>query len=135
MRLRREKVTPLPGKSREADEMSKKKKQNRSTAHSSGDINLTNTEPFSPLKIAELIVCAVATVIGIMYLNGASMSPAAVLPIFTACVLTVAVLRFVSIGRAKEKKISSYILASAIAVLAVAMAALTVAYLVSGDRL
>lgn len=114
--------------------MSKKKKQNRSAEHSSGDINLTNTEPFSPLKISELIVCAAATVIGIMYLNGASMSPAIVLPIFTACVLAVAVLKFVSIGRAKEKKISSYILASAIAVLAVAMAVLTVVYLLFGDK-
>lgn len=114
--------------------MSKKKKQNHSTSRKPEDINITNTEPFSPIKIAELIVCAAATVIGIMYLNGVPLSPAIVLPIFTACVLAVAVLKFVSIGRAKEKKVSSYILASAIAVLAVAMAVLTVVYLLFGDK-
>ena len=111
--------------------MSKKKKRIRSAPRGAESNNIANTEPFAPMKIAELIVCAVATVIGIAYLNGANMSPALVLPIFTACVLVVAVLKFISIFRAKEKKVSSCILASAIAVLAVAMAVLTAVYLAS----
>lgn len=91
--------------------------------------DLVDVEPFSRLRIVELVVCIVAVVVGVLYLNGSSISLRVLLPTFSACFIALSGLRIAALVRAKVKKPSSIFFAAVLAILAVAMTALTVVYL------
>ena len=93
-------------------------------------LNIVGATPITPYGIAEMIICLVAAVLGLLYLYANIIPMEFLIPTYTAAFAAIAVLKFIDIKKSKTKKPSSFILAIVLAVLALAMAVVTVMYFV-----
>ena len=106
-------------------------RENKNAAYSDDErLNITGEAPVTPFKIAEMIVCFAAAVIGLLYVYKALIPLSVLLPLFTACFIAVTVLRILDIRKTKVKKLSQYITTAVLGVLAAAMVLTTVFYFV-----
>lgn len=104
-----------------------KKQYNRLSSEDKLNLMAENVSP--AIVLVELAVSVVAVVIGLIYLYGKSSIPIGVLmPIYSGCFIIIAVLKFITLSRAKTKKPTSVLFALVLAVLAVAITAVTVMY-------
>ena len=84
--------------------------------------------PFTKYRAAELAVCALAVILGLLYLNTELVSLALLLPFYCLCFIVIPVLRYLE-GRALGLKGAiHWITISCWGLLAVAMTAVTIGY-------
>ena len=92
-------------------------------------LNVSNVEPFSKYKIIEMVVCLVAVAAGLVYLYAPDFIPMNILlPVFTVCLDTIVVLRFIGLKKSGTKKVTAFLVPALLAVLAVIVSAATVVY-------
>ena len=92
-------------------------------------LNVANVEPFSKYRIAEMAICLIAVAVGLVYLYAPTLIPMKILlPVFAACLIAVAVLRFIGLKNSGTKKALSYFLAVLLAVVAAAVSIVTLLY-------
>ncbi len=110
--------------------MDEKNKKNEPTAQEER-LNLAPPpKPFSHLKIAELVLCAVAVILGLLYLNTALVPLGALLVIYSAFFGAIPILRGVDAKKSGGGFVA-FLPAICWGVLAVCVIAATVAYFVS----
>ena len=81
---------------------------------------------FSPFKIAEMCIYFIALVLGFIFLYSSVIPISVLLPVYTLCLAAGAVLRFIDLKKSADRRLISYIPPVLIAVLAVALGAVSV---------
>ena len=105
-------------------------KENKNQQSDDTKLNLAGIDPITPYSVAELIICVVAAVVGCVYLYTEKIPLSVVMPVFSACFIGVTVMKFLHIRKVKSKKPTAYLVAVILAVVSLAMTAVTVAYFV-----
>ena len=93
-------------------------------------LNLAGVEPITPYSIAELVICVIAAVVGLLYLYTDFVPTAVIMPLFTACFAGVTVMKLLHIKKVRSKKPSAYLLLVILAAVTLAMIVVTVMYYV-----
>ncbi len=99
--------------------------------NSGNQLNMAG-RPFTRYRAAELAVCAVAVILGLLYLNTELVSLSLLLPFYCLCFLVIPILRWLE-GRALGLKgAMHWITIACWILLAVAMIAVTIGYMGGG---
>lgn len=86
--------------------------------------------PFTKYRVAELIVCAVCIVIGLLYVYAHIISLSVLMPIYAVCFAAIPVLQFLDLRESGKKGFVNYIGPAFWAFLSLAVIVATVVYFV-----
>ncbi len=101
---------------------------NRNNDNDKEKLNLAGVEPITPFSIAELVICAVAAVIGVAYLYTDKISLGFLMPFYCGCFIGAAVMKILHIIKVKSKKPMSFLHAAILVLVSVAITVVTVKY-------
>lgn len=94
-----------------------------------GTLNIGNVKPFTKYRAAELILCGIAVILGLLYLYADALIPLGVLlPVYCADFFGITVLRYLDAKETGSRGLFTALVVACWAALGIAMVIATVVY-------
>lgn len=94
-----------------------------------GTLNIGNVKPFTKYRAAELILCGIAVILGLLYLYADALIPLGVLlPVYCAGFFGITVLRYLDAKETGSRGLFTALVVACWAALGIAMVIATVVY-------